>query len=100
MRVGAPVKDSSQKGLASFGGSSGKATAITNITSSQLAVPAASAASRWRSPSDREPFHRPHSGLGQGGAQGTWRQLDSLPLLAAEAEGGSGTEQRQGAGNL
>ena len=45
MRVGAPVKDSSQKGLASFGGSSGKATAITNITSSQLAAPAAIAAS-------------------------------------------------------
>jgi hypothetical protein len=96
--VEAPVLANSQKRSASLAGSSGKATAITNITSSQLAVPAASAASRWRSPSDREPFHRPHSGLGQGGAQGTWRQLDSLPLLAAEAEGGSGTEQRQGDG--
>ena len=95
MPVEAPVLANSQKRSASLAGSSGKATAITNITSSQLAVPAASAASRWRSPSDREPFHRPHSGLGQGGAQGSRRQL---ALLAAEAEGGSGTEQRQGDG--
>jgi hypothetical protein len=49
----APVKASSQKGSASLAGSSGKATASTNITSSALAVAAASAASRWRSPSDR-----------------------------------------------
>jgi hypothetical protein len=42
-------------------------------------------------------LHQPASGLGQGGAQGIGRQLDPLPQLAAEAEGGSGTEQRQGA---
>ena len=51
----APVQASSQKGSASFGGSSGKATASTNITSSALAVAAASAANRWRLPLDREP---------------------------------------------
>ena len=43
-------------------------------------------------------FHHPASGQGQGGAQGSRRQLDPLPQLAAEAEGGSGAEQRQGAG--
>ena len=37
-------------------------------------------------------------GQGQAGNQGTWRQLDALSQLAAEAEGGSGAEQRQGAG--
>jgi hypothetical protein len=42
----APVKASSQKGSASLAGSSGKATASTNITSSPLAVAAASAANR------------------------------------------------------
>jgi len=93
--VEAPVLANRQKRSASLAGSSGKATAITNITSSQLAVPAASAASRWRSPSDREPFHQPASGQGQAGDQGSRRQL---ALLAAEAEGGSGTEQRQGDG--
>ena len=41
----------------------------------------------------------PASGQGLAGSQGTWRQLDALPQLAAEAEGGSGTEQRQGAGD-
>jgi len=45
VRVGAPVLANSQKGSASLAGSSGKATAITNITSSQLAAPAAIAAS-------------------------------------------------------
>jgi hypothetical protein len=98
--VGAAVLSNSQKGSESLAGSSGKATAITNITSSQLAAPAAIAASPESSPSDREPFQRPHSGPGQGGAEGTRRQLDPLPQLAAEAEGSSGTEQRQGAGNL
>ena len=43
-------------------------------------------------------FHQPASGLGQAGAQGTRHKLDPLPELAAEAEDGSGTEQRQGAG--
>jgi hypothetical protein len=43
--VGAAVLSNSQKGSASLAGSSGKATAITNITSSQLAAPAAIAAS-------------------------------------------------------
>ena len=43
-------------------------------------------------------FHQPASGLGQGGAHGLTRSLDPLPQLAAEAEGGSGAEQRQGAG--
>ena len=99
MRVGPPVKASSQKGLASFGGSSGKATASTKITSRALAVVAARPANRRHSPSARAPFHRPHSGPGQGGAEGTWRQLDALPQLAAEAEGCSGTKQRQGAGD-
>jgi hypothetical protein len=94
----APVKASSQKGSASYAGSSGRATASTNITSSALAVPAAIAASPWRSSSDREPFHPPPSGPGLGGDTGTRRQLDPLPQLAAEAEGSSGTEQRQGAG--
>ncbi len=55
MRVGAPVLASSQKGSGSLAGSSRKATASTNITSSALAVAANSAASRWRSPSEREP---------------------------------------------
>jgi hypothetical protein len=40
-------------------------------------------------------FHQPASGQGQAGDQGSRRQL---ALLAAEAEGGSGTEQRQGDG--
>ena len=52
----APVKASSQKGAASLAGSSRKATASTNITSSPLAEAAARPANRWRSPSDREPF--------------------------------------------
>jgi hypothetical protein len=43
-------------------------------------------------------FHQPASGQGQGGAEVTWRQLDALPQLAAEAEGGSGAKERQGAG--
>ena len=47
----------------------------------------------------QETFHQPASGLGKGGAQGTWLLLDALPQLAAEAEGGSGAEQRQGAGS-
>ncbi len=42
----APVKASSQKGSASLGGSSGKATASTNITSKPLAVAAARPANR------------------------------------------------------
>ncbi|MFM9103329.1 MAG: hypothetical protein ACKOPS_19155 [Cyanobium sp.] len=46
----APVKASSQKGSQSLGGSSGKATASTHITSSPLAVAAARPANRWRSP--------------------------------------------------
>ena len=95
----APVKTSSQKGSASYAGSSGKAAASTNITSSPLAVAAARPANRWRSPSDREPLHRPLSGLGQGGAEGSRRPLDPLPQLAAEAEGGSGSESREGAWN-
>jgi hypothetical protein len=41
-------------------------------------------------------LHHPASGQGQAGNQGTWRQLDALSQLAAEAEGGSGAEQRQG----
>lgn len=45
VRVGAAVLSNSQKGSESLAGSSGKATAITNITSSQLAAPAAIAAS-------------------------------------------------------
>jgi len=67
----------------------------------QLGVAAESAASRWRSPSasDREAFHRPASGPGQGGAEGTWRRIDALPQLAAEAEGGSGSESREGTWN-
>jgi len=97
--VGAAVKASSQKGSASFGGSSGKATASTNLTSSPLAVAAASAASRWRSPLGEGTFHQPASGQGQGGVESTRRQLDPLPQLAAEAEGSSRTEQRQGAGD-
>ena len=44
-------------------------------------------------------FHQPASGLGQGGAQGSRRQLDALPQLAAEAIGSSRTEQRQVAGD-
>jgi len=63
-----------------------------------LGVAAVSAANQWRSPSGREPCHRPPSGLGQGGATGTRSQFDPLSQLAAEAEGGSGAEQRQGAG--
>jgi hypothetical protein len=43
--VGAAVLSNSQKGSESLAGSNGKATAITNITSSQLAAPAAIAAS-------------------------------------------------------
>ena len=43
-------------------------------------------------------LHHPASGQGQAGNQGTWRQLDALSQLAAEAEGGSDAEQRQGAG--
>ena len=97
--MGAPVQASSQKGSVSLGGSSGNATASTNITSSPLALAAARPANRWRSPSDREPFHRPPSGPGQGGAEGTRRQFDALPQLAAETEGGSGSEQRQGGGD-
>ena len=44
-------------------------------------------------------FYQPASGLGQARAEGNRRQLDALPQLAAEAEGSSGTEQRQGAGD-
>jgi len=43
-------------------------------------------------------FHHPASGPGQAGPQGNRRQLDPLPQLAAEAEGGTGSKQRQGAG--
>ncbi len=43
-------------------------------------------------------FHHPASGAGQAGAHGNRRQLDPLPQLAAEAEGGTGAKQRQGAG--
>jgi hypothetical protein len=96
---GAPVKASSQRGSASLGGSSDNATASTNVASSPLAVPAVIAASPWSSPSDKEPFHRPSSGPGQGGAEGIRRQLDPFPQLAAEAEGSSGAEQRQRAGD-
>ena len=42
----APVRASSQKGSASYAGSSGKATDSTNSTNSPLAVAAASAANR------------------------------------------------------
>jgi hypothetical protein len=95
----APVKASSQKGSTSFGGSSGSATASTNITSRALAVAEAIAVNRWPSPSEREAFHRPPSGPGQGGAEGTRRQFDALPHLAAEAKSSAGAKGRQGAGD-
>ena len=94
---GAPVKASSQRGSASLCGSSDNATASTNVTSSPLAVPAVIAASPWSSTPERDRYTTRPQARGRPENQGTWRQLDALSQLAAEAEGGSDAEQRQGA---
>jgi hypothetical protein len=44
-------------------------------------------------------FYQPASDLGQVGAQGTRHFFDALPQLAAEAEGRTDAEYRQGAGD-
>jgi len=97
--VGAAVKASSQKGSASFGGSSGKATASTNIASSPLVVAGGERRQPLALALGEGTFHQPASGQGQIGDKCRLRRVNPLPQLAAEAEGGSGSESREGTWN-
>ena len=71
-----------------------RATASTNITSSPLAVTAASAANRWRLPVDKEPSTNRHQAKGRPETRAAGASLLCLrlkPKAAAAPNSGRGT---------